>query len=532
MPQLIKKSDKEIIHHFSNLKALNDIASLLEVSCDKFKYILYKTSRNNKYFNFTLPKRAGGSRLINAPHDDLKYLQKRLNEVLTLIYKPKRFVHGFATNRNVVTNAKPHTKRKYILNIDLQDFFPSINFGRVRGLFIGKPYNLPKKVATIFSQIACIDFLPQGSPSSSIISNMICGKLDSELSRFVSHNKSTYTRYADDISISTSRTNFPPEIATAENEATVSLSDELNSIIERNGFKVNSGKTTLRKKVRRQEVTGLVVNVFPNVKREFIRKLRAMIYAWDEFGEKKAEVEFHTKYDHKHRRGNKPPFRSVVLGRLNYLGMVRGKTDPIYIKYCKWLNKIEPGIIKYTDHMQIIRDSLWVLESESKSLQGTGFELEGVGLVTCDHVVMDDTVAYKSDNMSKKYKVKVIARESNIDIAVLELDGTTLVNNLDKANSKLGQDDKIILAGFPNHNYGDTGIIKQGMVVGFRKIAGIERYLIDASIIAGNSGGPVLNKENQVIGVAATGADREESADDTEYHSVIPIEALKHIKKI
>src|SRR5690606_8958560 len=122
---------------------------------------------------------------LSIPTESLKIIQQKLNQVLQLVYKPKLSTHGFVNNRSIVTNADAHIKKKkhrYILNVDIKDFFPSINFGRVRGMFMAPPYNQPEHVATVLAQICCSNNeLPQGAPTSPIVSNMICAQMDSQL---------------------------------------------------------------------------------------------------------------------------------------------------------------------------------------------------------------------------------------------------------------------------------------------------------------------------------------------------------------
>src|SRR5205814_3311637 len=116
----------------------------------------------------------------------------------------------FIPARSILTNAKPHLRQKFVLNVDLKDFFPTINFGRVRGVLIAKPYCLLPHIATYIARICCRDnALPQGAPTSPIISNMICSRLDRQLLRLARQYRCVYTRYADDLTFSTSMPRFP-----------------------------------------------------------------------------------------------------------------------------------------------------------------------------------------------------------------------------------------------------------------------------------------------------------------------------------
>jgi hypothetical protein len=234
-----------------------------------------------------------------------------------------------------------HLGREWVLNLDLKDFFPSITFPRVIGLFKKKPYEIPTPAATVLAQICCFeDKLPQGAPTSPIVSNMICAKLDNELHRLARKHKCKYTRYVDDITFSTTNYDFPSALAKINSLGQVELGDELKRIIAQNWFEVNPDKVRLRRRNLRQEVTGLTVNDFarsgrPNVKRQYVHQIRAMLHAWERDGLENAEKEFLKRHYKKHRNpSKKPPSLDQILnGKLGFLGMVVGKDNPLYCRY-------------------------------------------------------------------------------------------------------------------------------------------------------------------------------------------------------
>ena len=195
---------------------------------------------------------------------------------------PPPLAHGFARGRSIFTNASVHKHRRYVLNLDLQDFFPSFNFGRVRGFFIkDNRFKLNEKVATVIAQIACHkNELPQGSPCSPIISNLLGHLLDLRLVQFAKKHKCSYSRYADDITFSTNLKNFPAAIAAPIHAVSSHwrLSAQLEREINKAGFKINSGKTRMQLQGSRQVTTGLIVNKKVNVRPEYYRTARAICH--------------------------------------------------------------------------------------------------------------------------------------------------------------------------------------------------------------------------------------------------------------
>ena len=282
-----------------NAKNLTDFAYVLGYQPKALSYILYKIPEDNKYTTFEIPKKSGGVREIHAPMDMLKVLQKRLSDILyecieeTLPAsekdhsKSKRMrsalSHGFKKGLSIASNAALHENRRYVLNLDLQDFFPSFNFGRVRGYFIkNQNFKLDPAVATIIAQIACHkNILPQGSPCSPVISNLVGQILDVRLTRLAKKYKCTYSRYADDITFSTNLKEFPSDIAfkKSANKTDWLLGEKLSKCIENTGFQINHSKTRMQYKDSRQVVTGLIVNKTVNTKKEYYRYARSMCNA-------------------------------------------------------------------------------------------------------------------------------------------------------------------------------------------------------------------------------------------------------------
>jgi len=325
----------------ADISTVHELAAVLGIDTGRLIYHVRIARSSSAYSSFTIPKRNGKVRTIDAPSPGLKAVQRRLNRFLQDLYQTKPSVHGFLPGRSIVSNALPHTRRRWVLNMDLKDFFPSIHFGRVRGMLVGIPYHLPDDVSTMIAQLCCLraedgahSFLPQGAPSSPIITNMICARMDAQLQRLAQRSRATYTRYADDITFSTTLRHFPKSLATLSDGSlqVTQLSSELSDIIESNGFAVNHEKTRIQPYFQRQEVTGIIVNDGVNVSRKFVRNIRAMLHAWEKHGLEHAQSHFELNYGGNSANGHRS-FITTLKGKILFLQSVRGKDDYIVTKY-------------------------------------------------------------------------------------------------------------------------------------------------------------------------------------------------------
>jgi RNA-directed DNA polymerase len=284
----------------SQLKALKaattlgGVAHLLEIKVGMLSFLLYKKPKATLYTKFDIPKSYGGTREIWAPDKDLKLIQHRLAQLLQNCLaeisagnghaeddEQHGIAHGFKRKHTIMTNARVHVTRRYVFNVDLHDFFGSINFGRVRGFFLkDKNFALQPKAATVLAQIACHENkLPQGSPCSPVISNLIGHTLDVPLARLAAGAGCTYTRYADDLTFSSNKRSFSSRIATQDDAAKDKWTpgQGLKRLVKRGGFSFNDGKTRMQYRDSRQEVTGLVVNRKVNVPASYRYTVRAMV---------------------------------------------------------------------------------------------------------------------------------------------------------------------------------------------------------------------------------------------------------------
>lgn len=322
----------------------HDVARVLGVPLRLLTYLAWGMPASRRYTYFEISKRGGGpARPIHAPVKPLKDLQQRLASLLTRCYEPPPQVHGFVPERSPISNAARHRGQAWLLRIDMSDFFPSINFGRVRGMFMAFPFEYPTEVATLLAQVCCHgNSLPQGAPTSPVISNYICRGMDTALGRLAVDERCYYTRYADDVLFSTDRTVFPPALASVEGGVSVA-GPLVREIIEDHGFHINDEKTRLMRRTQRQRATGYVVNEKVNVPRDYVRHLRNLLFIWAKYGEAAAEQAFHRAGWHANWPPGKPgpDFRRSIQGQVQHVGAIKGWNNPVYRTLAAALDSVD-----------------------------------------------------------------------------------------------------------------------------------------------------------------------------------------------
>lgn len=295
----------------------------------------------HRYRNFEIPKKSGGTREISAPRSrSYLYLLRYVSIILQSIYEPSVHAMGFIPHRSIVDNAKAHIGMNYVFNIDLKDFFPSIERARIAARLQVRPFNFTQEVAITIAGLCTMRvpneegaekkyryILPQGSPASPVLTNLMCDKLDYLLSGVAKRFGLNYTRYADDITFSSMHNVY---------QDGSDFRKELEHIITAQGFTINEKKTRLNKVGARQEVTGLTVSKDKvNVARKYIRDLRGLLFIWEKYGYAAAESRLHIHSNAKRNsRGHRKSGTSLVCvidGKLMFLKMVKGQSDSTYM---------------------------------------------------------------------------------------------------------------------------------------------------------------------------------------------------------
>ncbi|HFL3266020.1 TPA: retron St85 family RNA-directed DNA polymerase [Clostridioides difficile] len=281
------------------------------------KILNYYIVNTDEFYNEKkIPKKNGRYRIISMPSYNLKRIQRWILD--NILYKLR--VHsnatGFIRNKSIVDNASCHVNKDVVVNIDISDFFPSIDFDKVFYMFYNLGYT--KELCYALSKLLTYKgILPQGAPSSPYIANVIMINIDLRLDGLTKKINSNYTRYADDITIS-------------GNKYIVLQLPFIKTIIESQGFKVNLEKLKIQYRKSRQEVTGLVVNDRTSVKREFKKNLRQHIYYCKRFG----------VYEHLKYTGNeeKSFYKEYLYGHAYFIKMVEPECGERFIKELDSIN--------------------------------------------------------------------------------------------------------------------------------------------------------------------------------------------------
>jgi RNA-directed DNA polymerase len=531
------KSNDELRLAFKGLSSPSDLSNLLEVPHKTLQFYLHK---KQNYQTFSILKASGKFREICAPVTPLKIIQRKLAQVLTAVYGSRSVVHGFTKGRSIRSNAGRHLGAEWILNFDIQDFFPSIHFGRILGLFAGKPYKLDQTVALTLARICChAGSLPIGAPTSPIVANLICAKMDSELKALAWSCDCVYTRYADDISISTKAIALDSRIAVKDvSKRQWQIGREALDIVEQNGFKVNPAKTRVRGRQSSLEVTGIRINSGLNVKKSLHRQVRSMLHAWEKYGEEKAQERHRAEYKRKQRAKGEPTFRDVLRGKIEFIGFVRGRDDRIYVTLLQRMQKLagvhaKPIIIGPSTHESIIRQGIWLLQDHVDDHQGTAFAIQGNRLFTAahnaDHQLHASRPGYDD---GAEFEVKVLQRNDELDIAELEIPRFLPVQFAFASSEVTSLKMQVCVVGFPKFYDDDSVAFRFGRIVqertyktgSYKDPVPVKHYIVDADIVKGNSGGPVLDESNRVIGIAVKGLDVPGAVhEDDQLSSFVPV---------
>jgi len=327
------------INNLFLIKDSKDLANKMGINLRNLRFLTYtqKLSPTINYIHFKMAKKTGGFREISAPKPQLKRLQYWILENILNRVAVSDEAHGFVTNRSIVTNATPHIGKAVIINCDLENFFPTLSYPRVKGLFKSLGYSA--EVATVLAILTTeaetkevvLDgeklylytgnrYLPQGSPASPMITNLICRKLDKRMKSVAHMFGFTYTRYADDMTFSSSEYTYIHN-----------MMNYIETVTYEEGFVLHPKKTKIIRKGSRQEVTGIVVNEKLSINRKELKNFRALLYQIEQSG-----------VEGKSWHGKSENLMASIWGYANFIKMVDAKKGAKYMAQVKAILERHP----------------------------------------------------------------------------------------------------------------------------------------------------------------------------------------------
>lgn len=295
----------------NDLPVIFDVLHLSKLIGTTVEFIHTLVFAQNLYYREAhIPKKNGDVRILNIPALELKYIQRWILDNILSKLKVSEFATGFCNNRSIVDNARYHVNKDCVINIDIKDFFPSISFERVFRVFAY--YGYTKEVSYFLAKLCTYeDELPQGSPASPILSNIVNLKLDARLSALAKTYNASYSRYADDITFS----------GNCGIKKIISISQ---NILNDEGYEVNKSKTRIAYRHQRQEVTGIIVNGDKlRVRKKYKRELNKEIYYCTKFG-----VKHHIEKTH----NTKAFYKEHLYGKAYFINMVEPDVGKVMLK--------------------------------------------------------------------------------------------------------------------------------------------------------------------------------------------------------
>lgn len=478
------------------------LLAYLSVSPAELKKIWWY--RGRMYSQFDIAKGSGKVRTITAPDRRLKMIQRKLVSLIEQLYRVRTPVHGFVPDRSVKTNAEAHFRRRYVVNLDLQDFFPTITERRVAGLL--RSIGIDSRVSEVVARLCChMGRLPQGAPTSPVLSNMVCYRLDTDLLLVAKASRAIYTRYADDITFSSHQPPAPlfeTAIPAAGRFSPDLLVPQLRIAISNNGFSIHPHKAHYADRNSRRTVTGVKINAGLNVDRRYVRRVRAMLHSIEKLGLANAQAEYSAS-------GGKGGLAAHLRGKIAYVAHLKGQTDPVVRSLAQRYNRSFAATpIRLTPTAEERRDrSVWVLEHPEH--YGTCFFLKGVGLVTAAHCVagVTEVAVLHPSRHTTTFEAKVIHFDKNRDVAVLDHGGIppSEFYELEPSTKAVAVTDPVTAVGYPHWGLGERLNIRPGEVSLLTAKLGVQMIEVTQQLTQGMSGGPILNGAGEVVGIIHKG---------------------------
>ena len=345
----IRLSEAESVAEF--VEILNDFHlyfhpySLLKIQSKSLNYYCSEKNCKDRYTKFQIKKKSGGLREINAPLQGLKDIQRVISELLQFLIPVHEAAYGFTKNKNVALNAHLHLGKQFVYNIDIKDFFHSFPRSSVKMALLDIEFGPFKSERLAFLVAGLCTYniapeaniehhvLPQGAPTSPVLTNILCQRLDRKLAGLALRFNCAYSRYADDITFSSDQNVF----------VIPAFQRELHRLItEVHKLELQETKSRIQHKSFRQEVTGVIVNEKLNVPKRFVKNLKMHLYLIEKYGETFATECYQKDFSKDRPNISKEviDLKAILGGKLHYLSMIKGKDDNVVIQLTERYKRI------------------------------------------------------------------------------------------------------------------------------------------------------------------------------------------------
>lgn len=307
---------------------ISDIALLLNCTKNQLNLLTF----NPVYYHFTVPKKNGKFRIIEAPSLELKNLQRNLNVYLQAVYYLNQSkasygyvlkIEGSKISKNIYSNALQHLGNNFMLNADFEDFFHQITISDVATLFKSSLFNFDNYTAHSLAKLCCYKGrLPMGAPTSPVLSNLFCIGFDNEIEHWASSKNINFTRYVDDLTLSSNAKQF-----------TAHDFNYISTIALKYQLKFNSSKTIYATTNDVKKVTGLVLNSSVDIDPDYyielekdIARLKSVMEVYHITGKVQNITFLKT-------------FKQELFGKINFISTIEGKSSKEYLSYLNWYYK-------------------------------------------------------------------------------------------------------------------------------------------------------------------------------------------------
>lgn len=495
------------------LKNLSNLLKHLGVSPKELRFISAK--RYSQYHLVSTIKRSGGTRVLSVPNDRLKFIQRQIYDLLQPLYSPRWCVQGFIKGRSALENARKHVGRTHLVKIDFSNYFDQIKSPRIKGVL--SYFDLEQDVVDAILVFCTLGGrLPQGAPTSPLLANMVTFRFDQVMLEYSKANRLRYTRYADDIALSSfSRPRLLKSSVVGDYSRLRrdDFDDGFLEIFDLEGFEVNEDKLFYCGRKSRRSVTGYTVNEFANVPREHIRNVQAILHDIESRGYALAQRRF------SEQSKSIKSLRNSLKGRIGWISATKGISDPVYRRLALRFNSLfaHDQLAVGPDFSKLATMSTWVFEAyDAKTsmieAQGTAFFLKGFGLVTAAHCLAKGCVysVFNVEKPAEKYKVTVAKRHDHIDLGILDhsVPAEKFIE-LAMSTREANVGEEVISWGFPDFSAGKHITRKSGKVSSKPTLSAVEFYSVDFKLYQGTSGGPILNSTQEVLAITHKGGDGE-----------------------